>query len=482
MSSFEGMENSGYGKRSGSRQGFGDISGIVTIRDCFNTFNVNVFDKPTENFFDVKSNKKLDYILRHGYSFKYHEKKHFNAKKSVDAFKKANKDFLNMTMQNKSLMNYMQPKPLSKENSLSMSMSSQNLYAELFNDRYRKLTQNIMFNAQDPEMPQQNELIEESKGEVVSEELNNAKRNRMYKDLGMNLNLREIFGGLSYEDLTKLKKLHVLHATQRAKQKERDQQEAKQCNVLYYLDPYYNKRQFILYTMYPYSHYNTMYKDSSSNPMYSCYQYQYLNRAEEKMKGGNIAELRLGIADDEVAKKIMEGFTINWMSMKDATTGTVHWRCDTWDNNVLEKTETLPKALLKCKAVAREINFTSKEEVRDFQLVQRVWLGDQIIEDWWFKFGFVIPNSTNTWEQTIEAAAPEEMLPIEVINGNVVIETLFLAKGKVIYRSKVRILYQQEMAKHKITVTIKLLQCIRNDQMCARATQNYILCSCLVMQ
>ncbi len=161
-----------------------------------------------------------------------------------------------------------------------------------------------------------------------------------------------------------------------------------------------------------------------------------------KMKGGNIAELQLGIADDEMARKIMEGFTINWMSMKDATTGKVHWRSDTWDNNVLEKTEILPKELLKCRTVSREINFTSKEEVKDFQLVQRVWLGDQAIEEWRFKFGFVIPNSTNTWEQTIEAAAPEEMLPVEIINGNVVIETLFLAKGKIIYRSKIRIHYQ----------------------------------------
>ena len=74
--------------------------------------------------------------------------------------------------------------------------------------------------------------------------------------------------------------------------------------------------------------------------------------------------------------------------------------------------------------------------------MQKVWLGSTVIEEWNFKFGFVIPNSTNTWEQTIEAAAAEEMLPIEVINGNVVIETLFLAKGKIVYRSKIRIKYE----------------------------------------
>jgi len=157
---------------------------------------------------------------------------------------------------------------------------------------------------------------------------------------------------------------------------------------------------------------------------------------------GNIAELKLGIAEDEIARKIMDGFKINSMCMKDAETGKIHWKCDTWDNNVLEKTEILSKELLKCKEVTREINFSSAEEIKDFQLIQKVWLGEHPIEEWRFKFGFVIPNSTNTWEQTIAAAPPDQMLPIEVINGNVVIETQFLTKGKIIYRSKIRIHYQ----------------------------------------
>ncbi len=156
----------------------------------------------------------------------------------------------------------------------------------------------------------------------------------------------------------------------------------------------------------------------------------------------NLGKLALGVANDHSAKKIMEGFSINWMSMKDASNGQVMWHCGTWDNTVLEKTETFPQALLRCSAVTREINFSSKEEIKDFQLVQRVWLMDNVIEEWNFKFGFVIPNSTNTWEQTIQAAAPEEMLPIEVINGNVVIETVFLTKGIVVYRSKLRIKYE----------------------------------------
>lgn len=33
--------------------------------------------------------------------------------------------------------------------------------------------------------------------------------------------------------------------------------------------------------------------------------------------------------------------------------------------------------------------------------------------EWLFQFGFVIPGSTNSWQQIIEAADPDKMLPAE---------------------------------------------------------------------
>lgn len=41
--------------------------------------------------------------------------------------------------------------------------------------------------------------------------------------------------------------------------------------------------------------------------------------------------------------------------------------------------------------------FSSKEKIDNFRLIQRVFLFDKCIEEWYFKFGFVIPQSTNTW-------------------------------------------------------------------------------------
>lgn len=41
---------------------------------------------------------------------------------------------------------------------------------------------------------------------------------------------------------------------------------------------------------------------------------------------------------------------------------------------------TVPREILECSAVSREINFTSKQEIRSFRLEQRVFLGGACIE------------------------------------------------------------------------------------------------------
>ena len=46
----------------------------------------------------------------------------------------------------------------------------------------------------------------------------------------------------------------------------------------------------------------------------------------------------------------------------------------------------------------------------DFKLLQKIYFQGHVLEEWLFNFGFVMPNSTNNWQSTIEAAA--EMLPV----------------------------------------------------------------------
>lgn len=57
-----------------------------------------------------------------------------------------------------------------------------------------------------------------------------------------------------------------------------------------------------------------------------------------------------------------------------------------------------PKEMLTCKALSREIVFYSRQVVENFSIVQRMSLGDQVVEQLEFDFGFVIPGSTNSWD------------------------------------------------------------------------------------
>ena len=52
----------------------------------------------------------------------------------------------------------------------------------------------------------------------------------------------------------------------------------------------------------------------------------------------------------------------------------------------------------------------------------------QVIEEFGFDFGFVMPNTTNSWEQVIDADVGQVM-PAEVLSGNLIVDTFFYVKG-----------------------------------------------------
>uniref|UniRef100_A0A8D0WVH0 Phosphodiesterase 6D n=1 Tax=Sus scrofa TaxID=9823 RepID=A0A8D0WVH0_PIG len=101
----------------------------------------------------------------------------------------------------------------------------------------------------------------------------------------------------------------------------------------------------------------------------------------------------------------------------------------------------VPKKILKCKAVSRELNFSSAEQMEKFRLEQKVYFKGQCLEEWFFEFGFVIPNSTNTWQSLIEAAPESQMMPASVLTGNVIIETKFFDDDLLVSTSRVRLFY-----------------------------------------
>ena len=81
--------------------------------------------------------------------------------------------------------------------------------------------------------------------------------------------------------------------------------------------------------------------------------------------------------------------------------------------------------------------------MNNFKMTQRVLVFGKCTEEWTFKFGFVIPGSTNTWEQTIIAAPKERMLPASLLSGNLVVETTFTDGPLLVAKTLVRIYYDE---------------------------------------
>ena len=59
-----------------------------------------------------------------------------------------------------------------------------------------------------------------------------------------------------------------------------------------------------------------------------------------------------------------------------------------------------------------------------------------------FPFGFVIPGSTNTWEQIMKV--DPNPYPAELLSGNLVVITEFYDGERLISKSKIRIFYITE--------------------------------------
>eukprot|EP00698_Gefionella_okellyi_P004651 TRINITY_DN14257_c0_g1_i1.p1 TRINITY_DN14257_c0_g1~~TRINITY_DN14257_c0_g1_i1.p1 ORF type:complete len:163 (+),score=21.97 TRINITY_DN14257_c0_g1_i1:48-536(+) len=147
---------------------------------------------------------------------------------------------------------------------------------------------------------------------------------------------------------------------------------------------------------------------------------------------------------DPRATLIRDGFTLNYMNMRDADSGKIQWETKNWGDSTVfteEKVAQVPASILKCRSVSREMNFSSKELMNNFRLEQRIFFKGLILEEWFFEFGFVIPGSTNTWQSSVEAAEESQMLPASLLSGNIVIETSFYDGDLFVAKSLVRVEY-----------------------------------------
>merc|ERR1711937_974013 len=146
------------------------------------------------------------------------------------------------------------------------------------------------------------------------------------------------------------------------------------------------------------------------------------------------------VNEDPKARAILDGFSINWMNMRDGDSGELLWEsADIVVFSEEEQEAHIPAEILQCRAVSREINFSSQELIDKLKLVQRIYFQGQCIEEWRFDFGFVIPGSTNTWQSTIEAAGGDKMIPADILSGNVTIETGFWDGEMLVSTSVIRL-------------------------------------------
>ena len=114
-----------------------------------------------------------------------------------------------------------------------------------------------------------------------------------------------------------------------------------------------------------------------------------------------------------VAMEDRYGFVLNNMNLKNGQTGELMFdtnfqhdesRCAFWGHDINMLRVTVPSDILNCMEVAREINFSTREPINHLRLEQIINFQGQLLEKWNFDFGFCIPGSTNTWQQTIQAA------------------------------------------------------------------------------
>ncbi|KAI9356019.1 retinal rod rhodopsin-sensitive cGMP 3',5'-cyclic phosphodiesterase subunit delta [Zopfochytrium polystomum] len=140
---------------------------------------------------------------------------------------------------------------------------------------------------------------------------------------------------------------------------------------------------------------------------------------------------------------IDDEFTVNSITLRSAHTGATLWTSPGgWTRSPTststERVARLPAAVLAQRAVSAEVCFTAGRggaAMDALRVEQRVAVGGVAVEDWRFDFGFVIPGSTNTMQNVIEAAEGEgAMIPVEVLR--------FFDGDRLLSQSFVRIYYE----------------------------------------
>ena len=91
------------------------------------------------------------------------------------------------------------------------------------------------------------------------------------------------------------------------------------------------------------------------------------------------------------------------------------------------------------------------QPIQDLEMVERHYFRGRVIQDYGFRFGFVIPNSTNEWEFVYDMPefTQEEMQEIIDAPWEVKSDSFFFAEGRLIIHNRAEYNYAPLVAERR---------------------------------
>ena len=128
---------------------------------------------------------------------------------------------------------------------------------------------------------------------------------------------------------------------------------------------------------------------------------------------------------------------------------------DEVDNEDLEDSDDPSKRMIKyhlgpdflyLKTVGLTMNFSiGPKPIDNMEMIERHYFRGKVIRDYGFKFGFVIPNSTNSWEFVYDLPELSEAEKAEIAAApwEVKSDSFFFANGKLMIHNRAEYNYSQ---------------------------------------
>lgn len=132
----------------------------------------------------------------------------------------------------------------------------------------------------------------------------------------------------------------------------------------------------------------------------------------------------------------------NWIKLRNGENGNIIWQeaKDFSDPSQMHEA-TLPTNILEIKAIHREINFSTVEELKNFRMVHAAKFKGKLLEQLSYTMGAFKAGTTNTIINIIESAPESQMMPAKVLNGKTCIETDFYDENDKFATSSIKLFY-----------------------------------------